>query len=404
MRILPAEGVGRRLALAQLANALGDGAYLVSSALYFSRIVGLSPTQIGFGLTFGWAIGSVVGVPLGHLADRRGPKGVSVLLAIATALAAAMFLFISSFPMFVLAIVLYACSQAGLAAARQALLAGLVDKAKRTEIRAYLQSTVNAGLAVGAALGGVALTFDTREAYLAVFVLDTIGFLAAAVVLRGLPSVPPAPPVAGEPKLAVLRDRPYALIAFLNTIMLIYMPLLSVIVPLWIVQRTSAPHPMVATLLVLNTVSVVLFQVRVARRVTGLESAARLVRYAGLVMFGSCAVFALSGLGSSMWVAAIALLVAAALQVVGEMMLASGAWEISFDLAPADKQGQYQGFFGTGVAVARMCGPLLLTALIINWGTPGWFVLGGLFVAAGAAMGPAVAWARRTRVAAAEAV
>ena len=49
-------------------------------------------------------------------------------------------------------------------------------------------------------------------------------------------------------------------------------------------------------------------------------------------------------------------MLAAALLTIGEMKLASGAWEISFGLAPADKQGQYQGFFGTGPAVARMLG------------------------------------------------
>jgi hypothetical protein len=37
----------------------GDGAYYVCSALYFTRIVGLSATQVGFGLTLGWAIGSL---------------------------------------------------------------------------------------------------------------------------------------------------------------------------------------------------------------------------------------------------------------------------------------------------------------------------------------------------------
>jgi hypothetical protein len=144
---------------------------------------------------------------------------------------------------------------------------------------------------------------------------------------------------------------------------------------------------------VLNTIGVVLFQVRVARRVTGLESAARLVRYAGLAMLVSCMVFAVSQAGTSAWTAGLVLLVAAGFQVLGELMLASGAWEISFDLAPPDKQGQYQGFFGTGTAVARMAGPLLLTALVIGLGTVGWLVLGGLFVAAGFAMAPAVRWA-----------
>jgi len=66
------------------------------------------------------------------------------------------------------------------------------------------------------------------------------------------------------------------------------------------------------------------------------------------------------------------------------------------DLAPAGQQGQYQGFFGTGVSAARMLGPLLLTALIVTWGVPGWLFLGALFLVAGLAMGPAVAWAERS--------
>ncbi|MFI5725525.1 hypothetical protein [Streptomyces cyaneofuscatus] len=79
-------------------------------------------------------------------------------------------------------------------------------------------------------------------------------------------------------------------------------------------------------------------------------------------------------------------------QVVG-----LSAAQIGFDLAPAGRRGQYQGFFGAGVPVARMLGPLVLTTLIVTWGPPGWLVLGTLFLGAGAAMGPAVRWAERSR-------
>ncbi|MFD1546908.1 MFS transporter [Nonomuraea guangzhouensis] len=385
----------RLLAQAQLANSIGDGAYLVTSALYFARIVGLSATEIGFGLTLGWAVGTVAGVPLGHLADRRGPRGVAVLLALMTAVAVASFLFVRSFALFTLVACLYGTAQTGLSAARQALLAGLIEPDKRTEVRAVLQSTLNGGLAVGAALGGLALHFGTREAYLAVFAVDAVSFLAAAALLLRLPAVAPVPAVAG-PKLAVLRDRPYAVITLINAVMLFYMPLLSLIVPLWIVQRTTAPTWLVSALLLVNTVSVLLFQVRLARRVRGLADASRSVRHAGLVMLAACAVFAMSSIGSSAWLAGLILLAAAGLQVYGEMLLGAGAWEIGFALAPADKQGQYQGFFGTGVAVARMLGPVVLTTLVIGGGTLGWLLVGGVFVAAGAAMGPAVNWASRT--------
>ncbi|WP_440101014.1 MFS transporter [Streptosporangium sp. H16] len=400
-RIMPSSGPPRVLALAQLTNSIGDGAYYVCSALYFIRIVGLSPTQVGFALTLGWAVGFVAGVPLGHLADRRGPRGTAVLLAVATAAAVGSFLFVRSFPVFVVAACLYAISQCGLAAARQALLAGLVDRTRRTRVRAHLQATVNAGLAVGAALGGAALHLDTRAAYLTVLAMDALSFLLSALILLRLPPVPPAAPApAGEPALAVLRDRPYALLSLLNMVTLLNMPLLSLVIPLWIVQRTEAPSWTVSALLILNTLGVVLFQVRVARRVTDLESASRSVRRAGAVLLAACAVFALSSAStawSSAWAAALVLLLAACLQVFGEMAHASGAWEIGFDLAPADRQGQYQGFFGSGAAVARMLGPLLLTTLILTWGTPGWLVLGGLFLLSGLATGPAVRWALRTR-------
>ncbi|MEV0613523.1 MFS transporter [Nonomuraea sp. NPDC050404] len=380
----------RTLAQAQLAGSLGDGVYLVTSVFYFSGIVGLSATEIGFGLTLGWAVGSVAGVPLGHLADRRGPRGVAVLLALTTATAVAAFLFVSSFAMFALAACLYGTAQTGLSAARQALLAALVPPAERTVVRAHLQATLNGGLAGGAALGGLALHVGTREGYLAVFALDVLAFLIAAALLLRLPAVRPVPAPSG-PRLVVLRDRPYALVALLNAVMLFYMPLLSVVVPLWIASRTSAPTWMVSVLLLINTGAVVLFQVRVARPVKGMRDASAAVRRAGLLMLAACAVFALSPYGWAF------LLVAAVLQVVGEMLLAAGAWEIGFGLAPDDRQGQYQAFFGTGVAVARMVGPVVLTTVVLGGGTAGWLLVGAAFVVAGAAMAPAVRWAAATR-------
>ncbi|TCN41975.1 MFS transporter [Kribbella orskensis] len=397
-RLLPPAGAPRNLAFAQLANSVGDGAFIVTSALFFTRVVGLSTAQVGLGLTIAWLVGFLTGVPLGNLADRKGPRGVAILLALSTSASVASFLFVRSFPLFVIAAVAYASSQTGLTAARQALLAGLVEPAERTRIRAFVQSTTNAGLAVGAAMGGVALRFDTAPAYLTVFAIDAASFLVAAALIHRVPAVTAVTVrVAGEPRLAVLRDRPYAVLALLNAVMLMFMPLLSLVAPLWIVERTNAPGWVVASLLIINTIGVTLFQVRIARSVTDLRTATRSVRFAGVAMLAACGVFTLSALGLAPAGAAAVLAVAAALLTLGEMKLASGAWEISFGLAPADKQGQYQGFFGTGPAVARMLGPALLTTLVLGWGPVGWIVVGALFLGTSCATGPAVRWAARTR-------
>ncbi|MCX5049423.1 MULTISPECIES: MFS transporter [unclassified Streptomyces] len=386
-RLVPPAGPQRLLALAQLTNSIGDGAYYVTSALYFTHVVGLAPARVGLGLTVAWAVGSLAGVPLGRVADRRGARGTAVLLALGTGAAVASFLVVRGFVPFVLAACAYATAQSGLAAARQALLAGLVAVGERTGLLAHLQATLNAGLAVGAGLGGLALQAGTRAAYLAVFALDAASFLVCAAMLLRLPAVAPVA-VRKRDTLGVLRDRPYAVITLLNTVLLLRMPLLSLGLPLWIAERTTAPTWLVSALFVLNTGAVMLFQVRTARGVTGLASATRAVRRSGWVMLGACAVFALSA-GASPWVAAGALVVGAVLQVVAEMGQSAGSWQLSFDLAPAGRVGEYQGFFGTGVTVARTLGPLVLTSLLVGWGTPGWLLLGALTVVASYAMGPA---------------
>ncbi|MFD4690769.1 MFS transporter [Streptomyces sp. NPDC058463] len=398
IRLLPPPGAPRTLAAAQLSNSIGDGMYYTCSALYFTQIVGLSPARLGLGLTIAWAVGSLAGVPLGHLADRRGPRTPAVLLALATAALVASFLFIHSFVPFLLVSCLYATAQSGLSAVRQALLAGLVSPVERTGVLAHMQSTLNAGLAVGAAVGGLALSNGTRPAYLAVFALDAIGFLACALILLRLPAVRPAPRRTGdEPRLAVLRDRPYAVVTLINTVLLLRLPLLSLAIPLWIANRFPQLAWLASGLFVLNTVAVMLFQVRTASRVSDLRSANRTVRRAGVILLVSCAVFAVSAARLPAWATVAVLVSGATLQVIGEMKQSAGSWQIGFDLAPPHRTGQYQGFFGTGVAVARTLGPTLVTALVLTWGVPGWLVLGGLFLAAGYAMGPAVRRAEGNR-------
>jgi MFS family permease len=397
--VLPT-GPARTLAVAQLVNSIGDGAFYACSALFFTRVVGLSATRVGLALTVAWTLGMLAGVPLGHLADRWGPRRTALALAVTTAGALSAFLVIRQYALFVLVACVYTCAQAGLASARQALLAGLVEPGRRTAVRAQLQVTLNAGLAVGAALGAVALAVDTPTAYLSVFAVDTAGFLTAALVLRRLPELrtPPTtrPPSApAGPRLAVLRDRPYALVTVLNAVLYLNMPLLGLGLPLWIVQRTDAPPAMAAVLLVVNMLSVVLFQVRVARRVTDLRSAGALAGRAGWLMLAACAVYGLSGGSLGLGATVAVLLAAAGVQVLAEMMHGAAAWELGFGLAPADKQGQYQGFFGMAPQLARTLGPVLLTSLLVGWGTPGWLVLGGLFLLAGLALGPAARWAQR---------
>lgn len=65
-------------------NTTGNGIFYTLSALYFSGIIGFSVIQVGTGLSIAALSGLFAGVPIGHLADRRGPRQVLVVMLLAT--------------------------------------------------------------------------------------------------------------------------------------------------------------------------------------------------------------------------------------------------------------------------------------------------------------------------------
>jgi MFS family permease len=141
---------------------------------------------------------------------------------------------------------------------------------------------------------------------------------------------------------------------------------------------------------------IVLLQVRASRGSDDLAVIRRSVRRCGLA-FAIAAVIFLSAHWLSPVLAFLVLAVAVVIHTVGELWQAGAAFGLSFELAPAHAQGQYQGLFGMGTGLAQTVGPALLTLLTITWGPPGWLVVAGFFLIASRALPPAITWAERTR-------
>src|SRR5262249_7771343 len=131
---------------------------------------------------------------------------------------------------------------------------------------------------------------------------------------------------------------------------------LNVGLPLWIGFHTQAPRALVGVLFATNTVLVVLFQVRMARVADSATGAATALRHAGVALAACSLVFALAGEVSRE--PAIAVLVAGILLLtLGEMLLSSGAWQLSLLLAPAAQRARYLAVFSLGQSGQRMVGP-----------------------------------------------
>src|SRR2546423_120821 len=125
--MVPTPGPLRRLAAGTLLSAVGNGAWYTSWALFLTRSVGLSPAQVGVGMTVAGAAGLLAATPLGWLADRLGAREVYAGLLAAQAAASLAYLAVSGFAA-LLAVACLAQAAGSGGGARNALVLGLTDR------------------------------------------------------------------------------------------------------------------------------------------------------------------------------------------------------------------------------------------------------------------------------------
>ncbi|MFC4784501.1 MFS transporter [Nocardioides sp. MAHUQ-72] len=396
-RGIPTDPSLRVLALGTFVNRAGTGATTTTFALFFTQEVGLAATDVGLVLSVATFVAMLGQVPLGHLGDTRGPREVMRALTVAAGVVLLGLLVARSVPALMLVMAVSNVLVFGNGAVRNGYIARVATGGRGVQFKAYLRAVTNVAMSLGAMLGGLALLVDRTWAYLAVFALDAVLTVVTGLLCTRLPHLEPAPArAAGEPRLAVLRDRPFVAVTLLNGLVAMHFVVMELAIPLWIAAHTDAPTSMVAVLLVLNTVVVALFQVRMTRGVDDVPSSVRaMVVGCAWIAAGFVLVSFSSGVGA---VAAVALLVVGAgVHVVGEMISSGGQWGISMGLAPMERQGQYQGFASLGFSVSNVIAPTLITLLCIEWGRPGWWVMGALVLGAGVLQVPVCRWALRTR-------
>jgi MFS family permease len=397
VRGVPVDPDLRILATATLVNTFGNGALMTTFALYFTRVVGLRPTQVGLALSAGALAGLLIQVPAGHLADLRGPRRVLQGFTFGASIAILGLLFARSVWALVAVIAVVSLFDRGARAVLSGYVARIAEGGQGVQFKAYLRAMTNVGISLGALFGGLALWVDQSWAYLGVFALDAVTCAATAIWLGRLSHIAPAPPRAsGEPRMAVLHDLPFVVVTLLSGVTAMHFMVIEVALPLWIAQETSAPRFLVAVTLMINTVCVALLQVRLTRKIDRVGPSSRAMARSGFWVAGGFALIAFAS-GQPAWLAILLLCAGTLVHVVGEMIGSGGQWGVQMGLAPRERQGQYQGFAGVGFSLSGMVAPTLVVLLCIEWGRPGWFVMGAVIIAASVLMVPASSWALRSR-------
>jgi hypothetical protein len=392
---LPPAGPLRRIASGTLLTSVGDGAWYASWAIFLTRSVGLSPAQVGLGMTAAGAVALLLAIPIGHLADLVGPREVFAGMLIMQGIGTVSYLAVHSFALFLPVACLAVTGDHSSGGASKALVLGAAGEGHGTWALGSVRAVSQIGWAAGAAVGAIVIAIGTRSAFAALVTLDAATCFGYAAVIARLPRRETGSHVPVH-KLTVLRDGPYLTLAALMGVMALCWGMLSSGLPLWIVFHTHAPRSIAAVIVVINALVIGAFQLRIARGISSPLAAVRAAMCSGSALAASCLLFALTDHQGGFFAVAL-LLGAGGLHVIGELWFVGASWGLSISLMPASAPGQYQGVFAAGEATALMIAPALMTLLVVSWGQPGWIALGALFLVAPAIAAPATRWALHTR-------
>ncbi len=395
----PPSPLAGRLAGQSLLFALGEGAFMTGSAVFFTQIVGLSATQVGLGLTIAGLAAFVAAVPMGKLVDRFGPKRMWAVSAAGQAAMFSVWPFITDFRGYVLMAVGMEVIGALGGAAHGAYTIDVLPPGERVRSRAYMYSALNVGFTLGSLIGGVALAFDSNELLHALPWFTAAAFVCNALAITRLPRAPHDDRTPEDRKVKVpgpgpLRNPGWLLTEFFGGVLWTNQVLLNIVIPLWLVQETDAPRVLVAFLFGTNTVMCIFLPMAAARGIRDVPTALRAIRISSTFFVVSCLI-TLATHDTVGWTT-IALIWLGHVTVTGaELYLAAASWSFEADLMDPRQRGAYQGASELSGTLGRVWAPALYTFLAMSWGAAGWLVIAGIIVVATIGLHPSTRMARR---------
>ena len=396
----PPSPLAGRLSVQSLLFALGDGTFMTGSAVFFTQIVGLSAAQVGLGLTIAGIAAFLTAVPAGKLVDLFGPKRMWAVSAAGQAALFAVWPFVDSFRGYLLMAV--AMEIVGAALGRSAYGAYTIDvlpPGERVRSRAYMYSALNVGFTLGALTGGIALAFDSDRLLQTIPWFTAAVFVVNAVAITRLPRAPHDDRTPEERRVKIpgpgpLRNPGWLLTTFFGGVFWTNQVLLNIVIPLWLVEETDAPHVLLAFLFGTNTVMCIFLPMAASRGVHDVPTALRAVRVSSTFFVISCLI-TLATHDTVGWLT-IALVWLGHVTVTGaELYLSAASWAFEAELMDPRRRGAYQGAAELTGTLGRVWAPAVFTFLAMTWGAAGWLTIAGIIVVATVAIHPSTRLARR---------
>jgi len=331
---------------ATLIEWTGTGLFLAVSTIYFVKVAHLSTSSVGTGLTIGGAVAVAAAVPIARLAGRFGPKPVLIGVMLLRALATVGYLWVDGWWSFLLVVAVIAVTEQSSPPLVQSYVGARAPESLRAKVMAVQRTVVNLGISLGGLIAGVALGSGAPAAFRPLLIGGAVAYVAVAAVYATARREEEAATAVGSARVAdLLKDRRLLGFTAYNALVSLWMPVLNVAFPLWLVTETDVPERYVGILYAVNTVLCIALQYPLNRCYGTTRRA--WFSYAAAALLLSC----------------------------------GASWTLSFDLAPEQARSAYLVLFNTSRTVAnRVAGPVLMTGVVLALGTAGWIALAGVLL------------------------
>ena len=401
-RMIPPTPLSRRLALQSMLFSTGDGAFNTGSAVFLTQVVGMSASKVGLAITIVGVAEFFFAYPAGRVVDRLGPKRVWAYSTFCRAACFCVLPFVGSFSDYVLLGIGFALFDSLGNASHGAYVLDVLPAKERVETQAYMYSSLNVGFTLGALIGGVALATNSLTVIRWTPLFTALLMVCNALWIGRLPAAPHDLRVArGERRErpdgpGPLRNWGWMLGSFFNGTLWTNQVLLNIVIPLWLVEATDAPHVLLAWLFGTNTVLCIFLPAYTSRGVHNLRDALRYVKISSAFFVVSCLITMVTH--STVGLVTVLLVWLGHVTVTGAELFISGAtWAFQAELMDPRRRGEYSGVADVASALGSRWAPALFTFLAMSWAAEGWLVIAGIIVVATIAIGPSVRLAERFR-------
>jgi predicted MFS family arabinose efflux permease len=350
---------------------LGFAAFWSYVGIWGVHELGARPGQIGIMFVFDALAAAATGVLGGHLSDRIGRSRVFAFGMLAEGLVTVLLGFVGHHVLIGLALVVLAAAVGSPSiTVRSAIVVDVVPEEQREEAFAAMRVVSNLCMVLGPPAAGLLLLGHNWTVLL--LAIAGLGILSGVLSLILLPSndrqevQETEKTRAGGLVLSMLLKHPAFLLLLVSNLLgfVVYIAY-DTVLPIVAVSNYRISPSVWGLLTVINPIIVVLFQIRLTKRISAVPPATKLA--VAMALMGPP--FLLLVVYSHIAMVVLVL----ALFVLGEMLWQPTVTALAASMAPQHARGSYLGIFSSSMSVAWTIGPLVslqllqLTSVAMVW-------------------------------------